>query len=169
MASPHDTLDLGRLKLSSGQGRRIDILVDPGELDLGGNRLAGGPTAARLDVSRTAAGHAMRIRFLGELGGVCVRCLEPARVEVEVDAREVDQPAALDEDLLSPYVSEGVLDLGRWAHDALALALPQQLLCRPGCAGLCQVCGESLNDAVDGAHDHPREPDPRWDKLRELQ
>jgi hypothetical protein len=39
------------------------------------------------------------------------------------------------------------LDLARWAHDALALALPIQLLCRPDCKGLCPVCGASLNDA----------------------
>jgi hypothetical protein len=30
------------------------------------------------------------------------------------------------------------------------------------------VCGESLNDAEPAAHDHPPEPDPRWEKLREL-
>jgi uncharacterized protein len=46
--------------------------------------------------------------------------------------------------------------------------MPQRLLCRPDCAGLCAVCGESLNDAEAGAHDHPSEPDSRWDKLREL-
>ena len=90
-------------------------------------------------------------------------------VAVEVDAREVDQPGTDDEELRSPYVTEGELDLAAWAHDALALALPQQLLCRPDAPGLCPVCGESLNDADPGAHDHPREPDPRWAKLRELQ
>ena len=169
MASKIDTLDLARLALSSGQGKRIDAVVVPGALELGGNRLEGGPTPARIDVSRTAAGHAMRLRLTGELRGDCVRCLEPARVEVEVDAREVDQASADDEDLVSPYVSEGALDLRRWAHDALALALPQQLVCRPDCAGLCAVCGESLNDGPEGAHDHAREPDPRWAKLRELQ
>jgi uncharacterized protein len=110
----------------------------------------------------------MRLRFSSELSGECVRCLEPAVMEVPVDAREVDQPASEDEDLLSPYVNEGHLDLARWAHDALALAMPAQLLCRPDCAGLCAVCGESLNDAPEGAHDHERPPDPRWAKLREL-
>ena len=69
----------------------------------------------------------------------------------------------------APTSTEGELDLGAWAHDALVLALPPQLLCRSDCAGLCAVCGESLNDAEPGAHDHPREPDPRWAKLRELQ
>ena len=97
-----------------------------------------------------------------------MRCLDDARVEVAVDAREVDQPSSDDEELTSPYVDDGILDLAAWAHDALALALPQQLLCRPDCAGLCPVCGESLNDADPAAHEHPREPDPRWAKLREL-
>ena len=169
MASKIDTLDLTRLALSSGQGKRIDAIVAPGPLELGGNRLEGRAGEARLDVSRTATGHALRLRFTSELDGECVRCLEPARVRVDVDAREIDQPASEDEDLLSPYVTEGSLDLSRWAHDALALALPLQLLCRPDCAGLCAVCGESLNDAPDGAHDHAPEPDPRWAKLRELQ
>ena len=68
-----------------------------------------------------------------------------------------------------PYVGNGHLDIGPWADDALVLALPQQVLCRSDCAGLCAVCGESLNDATDEEHDHPREPDPRWAKLRELQ
>ena len=90
-----------------------------------------------------------------------MRCLGPAEVAVDVEAREVDQRGAEDEELRSPYVDEDVLDVGALAHDALALALPQQLLCRADCAGLCPVCGESLNDAEPGAHDHPAEPDPR--------
>ena len=71
---------------------------------------------------------------------------------LRIDAREVDQPRAEDEELRSPYVSDGELDVGRWANDALVLALPSQPLCRPDCAGLCAVCGESLNDADPEAH-----------------
>jgi len=174
MAANHHTrteIDLTRLALSPGQGTTLEMEVDPGGFELGGNEyvFGDGPVATRLDISRTAAGYAMRLRFDGELSGPCVRCLDAAAVGVSVDAREVDQPASRDEELLSPYVSEGILDLSGWARDALALALPQQLLCRPDCAGLCPVCGESLNDAEAGAHDHPKDPDPRWAKLRELQ
>lgn len=171
MAAKYHTLDLTRLSLSSGQGVRLEPAIDPGGLELGGNEYArgGGPAPARLDISRTASGYALRLRFSGRLSGACVRCLGDADVEVAVDAREVDQAASLDEELRSPYVNEGVLDLSAWAHDALALALPQQLLCRSDCPGLCQVCGESLNDAEPGAHDHAPAPDPRWAKLRELQ
>ena len=66
-----------------------------------------------------------------------MRCLEDADVAIEVDAREVDQPRTADEELTSPYITDDELDLARWAHDALALALPIQLLCRPDCKGLC--------------------------------
>ena len=171
MAAQYHTLDLDRLALASGQARRLDLDLDPGPIELGGNTYAIGdaPVAARLDVSRTVAGYAFRLRYEGNVAGMCVRCLADATVAVRVDAREVDQPASADEELRSPYVSDGELDLGAWAHDALALALPQRFLCRSDCAGLCPVCGVSLNDVDPTTHHHEREPDPRWAKLRELQ
>jgi uncharacterized protein len=84
----------------------------------------------------------------------------------EVDAREVSQPGA-GEELESPYVDGGVLELRAWARDALALALPAQMLCRADCRGLCPVCGVSLNEA-EPDHHHESPPDPRWAKLSEL-
>ncbi|HEV3054330.1 MAG TPA: DUF177 domain-containing protein, partial [Solirubrobacteraceae bacterium] len=78
----------------------------------------------------------------------------------------VSQPGA-GEELESPYVDGGVLELGAWARDALALALPAQMLCRPDCPGLCPVCGVSLNEAGPDHH-HESPPDPRWAKLSEL-
>jgi uncharacterized protein len=169
-AAQYHTIDLARLSLSSGQGTRLDLRTDPGELELGGGdyRFGDGEVEARLEVSRTAAGYALRLRFDGEVAGACMRCLEPATVAIEVDAREVDQPASRDEELLSPYVTDGVLDLTAWARDALALALPTQILCRPECAGLCPVCGVSLNEVDPATHQHASAPDPRLAKLREL-
>jgi uncharacterized protein len=167
----YTTIELPRIAPAPGDGKRLELEIEPGAVDLGGHTYSFEPPVveARLDVSRTAAGYAMRLAYAGEVTGPCVRCLEPARVAVEVEAREVDQPGTDDEELRSPYVTDGELDLNAWAHDSLVLAMPQRLLCRPDCAGLCAVCGESLNDAEPGAHDHPRDPDPRWAKLRELQ
>ena len=85
---------------------------------------------------------------------------KPAALDLEVDAREVDQATTEDEELRSPYVEDDELDIGRWAHDAALLALPTRFLCRPDCAGLCPVCGESLNDAdpADHEHEQPHRP-----------
>ena len=97
-----------------------------------------------------------------------MRCLEPAALDLEVEAREIDQSRTEDEELRSPYVVDDELDIGRWAHDATMLALPTRLLCRPDCAGLCPVCGESLNDADPADHEHDEPTDPRWAALDDL-
>jgi uncharacterized protein len=53
-----------------------------------------------------------------------------------------------------------------WARDVIALELPDQILCRPDCAGLCPVCGKDLNEEP---HEHADvELDPRWSALEEL-
>ena len=169
MASAYHSIDLARFALSPGEGRRLDLQAHPGPLQLGGQRyeVAGGSVPARLDLSRTAAGYAVRMRFTAQVSGPCMRCLEAAEVAVEIDVREVDQRGTEDEELRSPYIDYDELDLSSWAHDALALALPIQLVCRPECRGLCAVCGAPLNDADPAEHRHDREPDPRWAKLRD--
>jgi DUF177 domain-containing protein len=163
-------VNLDRLALAPGQGLRLDVPIRPERLELAGQTYAAAPDLvnARLDISRTSGGHAFRLRFPVHLEGPCMRCLEDAEFELEVDAREVDQPAIGDEDLSSPYVVDGELDAGHWAHDALVLTVPVRVLCREECAGLCAVCGESLNDADPEAHRHEAGGDPRWAKLREL-
>jgi DUF177 domain-containing protein len=163
-------VDLERLALSHGQARALDLEVGLDAIELGGQTYspAGGGSEARLDVSRTSTGYALRLRFATQLTGPCVRCLEDAASDLEIDAREVDQAPAEDEELRSPYVADGDLDVDRWANDALVLALPAQPLCRPDCAGLCSVCGESLNDADPEAHRHSPGGDPRMAKLRDL-
>ncbi len=169
MSRRADTLDLGRLRMDAGEGRRIDDLeVGLDGLELGGQRYGAPPAVpVVLDVSRmTGGGYALRLRFAGALRGPCMRCLADAAPEVAVDAREVHDPRD-DDELRSPYVSGQTLDLRAWARDALALALPNQVLCRPDCAGLCPICGEDLN-AAGPAHAHEPEPDPRWAPLREL-
>lgn len=168
--TPTTIIDLARLSLSHGEGARLDLPVRLDPLELGGQTYMPreSESAARLDVSRPSNGYAFRLRFPLRVEGPCMRCLEGAAVEVEIDAREVDQSDTEDEELRSPYVVDDELDLGRWAHDAAILALPNQILCRPDCAGLCPVCGESLNDADPAAHEHDRGTDPRWSKLKEL-
>jgi uncharacterized protein len=95
-----------------------------------------------------------------------MRCLERACTELEIDAREVDQPDDEADELRSPYLHHDELDLRAWTRDALALALPTQIVCRDDCRGLCPVCGVGLN--ADPGHGHEPEPDPRWAKLSEL-
>lgn len=179
--------DLDSLGLRLGDARQLSGQIEPEQVELGGQTYGAKPpeTEFRLDVSRTTTGFAMRLRFEVGLAGPCFRCLEPALTLINVDVREVDQPAAAiptrgplaeeeEEELASaaelesPYVDDGVLDVAAWIRDALILALPNQIVCREDCAGLCQYCGETLNGAEPGAHDHGENLDPRWAKLRDI-
>jgi len=162
-----DLFDLGRLRLTSGEGRRLDLFVHLEPFAYGGSEYAVVPelVPVRLDVSRTTGqGWALRLRFEATLEGPCMRCLEDASPTFSVDAYEVHQPGG-GEELTSPYLDDE-LDLAAWARDALALALPAQLTCRPECAGLCPQCGANLNE--DPGHTHDSAPDARWAKLSEL-
>jgi uncharacterized protein len=164
-----DLFDLETLQLRSGEGQRVDaeLRVDP--VQLGGQRyaLAGGAVPARLDVSRTVAGYALRLRFDAVLEGPCMRCVGPASPTISVDAREIEQPGD-DDDLHSPYLDQSVLDLADWARDALVLAMPAQIVCSPDCRGLCPECGVNLNEVDPEQHGHEAAGDPRWAKLRDL-
>jgi uncharacterized protein len=172
-AKTHE-FDLAGLRLSSGEGRRLELAV-PIEPVL----MAGEPYAVQspdhdslqipvvLDISRMmGGGYALRLRFTAALAGPCMRCLQQATPKFDVDAREIDRPGE-GEELESPYVTDETLDLAAWARDALVLAVPAKLLCREDCAGLCPVCAADLNEAGP-EHRHEPAPDPRWAKLREL-
>ena len=168
MASLTDTFDLGRLQLSSGQARQIELQVALDRFEFGGQTYS--PEGARvpvlLDAARTSHGYSLRLRYDVVLSGPCMRCLEDAGARIAVDSREVDQPGGGDE-LRSPYLDGDQLDVRAWAHDALSLALPTQIVCREDCLGLCATCGTNLNEAgADHAHEQAR--DPRFAKLSEL-
>jgi uncharacterized protein len=172
-AATHD-FDLGALRLSSGEGRRLELSVPIDPLMLGGEPYGAEPidpdslrVPVVLDVSRmTGGGYALRLRFSAALTGPCMRCLKQASPAVAVDAREVDRPGE-GEELESPYVSGETLELAAWARDAFVLAAPSKVLCREDCAGLCPICAADLNE-TGPEHRHEAAPDPRWAKLREL-
>ncbi|HEX4669790.1 MAG TPA: YceD family protein [Solirubrobacterales bacterium] len=163
-------IDLSRLSLTHGEGKRIEVPVELDPFELAGQTYRANPISptVRLEISRPSGGFAFRLQFPVHLEGPCMRCLEAGSLDLEVESREVDQAQTDDEELRSPYVEDDELDIGRWAHDATLLALPTRFLCRSDCAGLCPVCGVSLNDADPADHEHEQSIDPRWSALKDL-
>jgi DUF177 domain-containing protein len=169
MAATTHQFDLAGLRLSAGEGRRLELEVPIEPLSLGSETYVAEPSRVpvRLTVSRmSGGGYALLLRFSATAAGPCMRCLRDAAPTVEVEAREVDRPGG-GEELDSPYVHDETLDLAAWVHDAFALAMPVKVLCREDCAGLCPVCAADLNE-TGPEHRHEAAPDPRWAKLREL-
>ena len=169
MAQRTDILDLGRIGLTSGEARSLDLIAGLDDVKLAGQSYVAVPerVPVRLDIARMLGGYHLRLRFSTRLEGPCMRCLETAEQSFEIDSREVDQPGDGDEELLSPYVDGDELDLRSWARDALVLELPTQIKCSEDCKGMCGICGENLNHAGPDHH-HEKAPDPRWNKLSEL-
>jgi uncharacterized protein len=164
-----DTLDLAGMHLRAGDGRQLELEVELEPISLAGETYTPAPARvpARLDISATTGGgYALRLRFAAALRGPCMRCLAGAAPAIDVDAREVEIPGGGDE-LDSPYVDGDRVALRAWAHDALVLAAPDQILCAPDCPGLCPVCAVPLGTAGP-EHRHDDGPDPRWAKLAEL-
>jgi uncharacterized protein len=167
MAQNTDILDLGRIGLTSGEARHLDLTVQMDDLKLGGQSYAAlDKVPVKLDVAKMPGGYSLRLRGAVELTGPCMRCLERADRRVAIDAREVDQSGG-GEELDSPYVEGDDLDLRGWARDSVALELPTQIVCTPECKGICSICGENLNRA-DPDHSHERAPDSRWSKLSQI-
>jgi uncharacterized protein len=168
MSQRTEIFDLGALRLHSGEGRTLQLSVPLEGFDMGGQRYESASPAVEvtLDVSHTTTGYALRLQFEARLDGPCMRCLDDANRRTRVDSYEIDQPGG-GEELTSPYLAAGQLDIHAWARDALLLALPSQIVCRDDCLGLCPDCGVNLNHAGPDHKHESAAPSP-WAKLDEL-
>jgi uncharacterized protein len=163
------TFNLRTLRLRPGEEYRDEIELELEPFELGGQRYLPVPekVPAEFAISRASTGSVFELRFGVRLHGPCYRCLDDAVLDLPISAREYQATNPGDaEELTTQYVVDDRLELATWARDATALALPDKILCRPDCAGLCPVCGLDLNDEP---HTHDEEAvDPRWSGLAEL-
>lgn len=161
--------NLRTLRLRSGEEYRDAQEVSLEPLQLGGQRYIPVPekVEAEFGISRASTGTVFELAFAGRLHGPCYRCLKETVVDKRIAVREYQatNPEGSDE-LRNPYLTDDRLDLSSWARDALVLALPEKILCRPDCAGLCAVCGKDLN--TEPHTHHEKHSDPRWAVLEQL-
>jgi uncharacterized protein len=122
---------------------------------------------AELAITKARTGTVFELKFNARLHGPCFRCLDDAVLDLPIDAREYQatNPEGSDE-LRTQYLHDDTLDLVTWSRDAVALELPDKILCRGDCAGLCSVCGKNLNNEPH-AHDYDAS-DSRWAALEGL-
>ena len=163
------SFDLRQVKLRPGEEHREALEVELPAFEFGGQRYLPVPEQrpgrARRHAARSPA-PSSRSRSTARLHGPCYRCLGDAVLDVPIRAREYQASSPDDDELTTPYLVDEQLEVSDWARDAVALALPDKILCRPDCAGLCAVCGKNLNDEP---HEHEEKPvDPRWAALEAL-
>lgn len=88
---------------------------------------------------------ALSIKVQGTYTCLCARCAKELTKDLCVDA-EYGVTRSLNDDS-DEYVEapEGILDVGELARTLFYLELPQRVLCKDDCLGLCPVCGTDLN------------------------
>lgn len=163
------TFNLRQPRLRSGEQFRELVEVEIEPLVLGGQEYRPEPALvpADLTVTKASSGTVFELSFRVRLEGPCFRCLADASLELRIHAREYQATSpGEDPDLRSPYVHDDVLELSAWAHDALALELPDKILHAEDCAGLCPECGKDLN--VEPHTHEEQHSDPRWAALDDL-
>jgi uncharacterized protein len=163
------SFNLRQVRLRSGEEYRDEIELELDPFELGGERYLPVPdkVPAALAITKATTGTLFELAFSGRMHGPCYRCLGDAVLEIPIAAREYQatNPEESDE-LRTPYLQENNLDLAAWSRDAIALTLPDKILCRADCAGLCPVCGKNLNEEP---HVHEEEgTDSRWAALEAL-
>lgn len=125
------------------------------------------PLKGEFQATRTSEG----IYLTGKLNSVitveCVRCLEDAHLPIAIELDDLFYHPIH----TTPYGEygideDGILDLAPLVRELSLLAVPIQAVCKADCRGLCDQCGQNLNE---GTCDCKKDDiDPRMAALKEL-
>ena len=118
----------------------------------------------------------LRARYDGDFELLCARCLEPVQKHLTGDFDLIFRPESVDGESGERSISEEETEIGYYGKSGLQLedvvreqvllSLPARTLCEPDCKGLCQRCGQNLNQLRCSCGEAPA--DPRWNALSSL-
>ncbi|MFF2907699.1 MULTISPECIES: DUF177 domain-containing protein [Bacillales] len=89
----------------------------------------------------------------GDVDMLCGRCLEEAHSHLEIPFAETfkwlkqpELPEDEDDELI--YVKDESVDLIPYVEEHFVLHLPDSVMCKADCLGLCHNCGQNLNEGT---------------------
>ena len=131
--------------------------------------------AGHAEFLRTNSGVLVKAQLHGVDRERCSRCLRefelPVSLEIEeefyvsVNAEAVDSPATEEDAAVFHIDAKHTLDLEEAVRQYWTAALPMQPLCQQNCRGLCDRCGQNLNQGDCSCS--PKQ-DERWSALSQL-
>ncbi|WP_379136444.1 YceD family protein [Paenibacillus sp. sgz500958] len=97
------------------------------------------------------------VKVVGKLDGdvsmLCARCLNEVSSHLNIPFAETFKwlkqphlPEEEDEELI--YIKDESVDLVPYVEETFVLHLPEAVLCKADCLGLCQKCGQNLNEGT---------------------
>jgi uncharacterized protein len=116
--------------------------------------------ALRGRLDKTGDDYLLRADLRGEMETTCARCLEPARLALDLPlavtfVSEDAEDAEDDEDPDLVKLAGGEIDVGDQIRDEILLSIPINVLCKEACLGLCLVCGGNRNLVACGCKTEP--------------
>jgi uncharacterized protein len=162
--------------LRAAPGTARSYPVEVAELPIAADMTLAAPIEGELRLARTGRSILATAELSTAIDAHCSRCLRPVVAPISVRIEEealpsIDIDSGLpidqrDEPDVLRLDRNHQLDLAQPVRDAISLAEPIIVLCRPDCHGLCPVCGVDLNEQPD--HDHAEDAiDPRLAGLAE--
>jgi uncharacterized protein len=144
---------------------RRGVLAEALIADVDSRVPAGSEVEADVTLEAFDGGVAVTGKVSGIWEGECRRCLCRLDGEVVAEVREIFRRGGGEQE--GTYaMAEDHVNLRDMVLDALFVSLPLLPLCRPGCLGICAVCGADLN--VSPCACGEVRPDPRWSGLDAL-
>ena len=170
-------VDVGRLK-KTGEPRLLDLAITSRDLGLGPS-VCNLNRPARARVRLAVAGDAVRVAgaVKADLQVSCSRCLKPVdwSLDKEFDLEYHPDPEVSREgeeielefgDLTVGFYRNEQLDVGASVGEQIVLELPMKPVCKESCEGLCDQCGQDLNEGSCSCSGRPL--DPRLAMLADL-
>ena len=101
----------------------------------------------------------------------CDRCLEAVPTEfileftknIDLDDSNDEQAMELDE---KNYIDGYNLDVDKLLYNEILIGWPMKILCREDCKGICNMCGQNLNEGTCDCEDTSL--DPRMSVIRDV-
>ncbi|MCR4587361.1 MAG: DUF177 domain-containing protein [Lachnospiraceae bacterium] len=103
-----------------------------------------------------------------KLKACCDRCLKDVDITIPLEfERDVASPEMRDpfEDDMA-FMEDFDLNVDVLISNEILLNMPDKILCKPDCKGLCKKCGKDLNMGDCGCDDFV--PDPRMAAIKEI-
>ena len=160
------------LKRATGSSRRYQMREDIEGIDPG--LIIREPLVGQIEMVRTADGILVRGELTTAVELQCDRCLEPFLQNVEFEIEEEFHPAIdmstgaqlpCDEEKMR-IDEHHILDLTELMRQSIFLAQPMHPVCRLDCLGLCDRCGQNLNEGPCDCKESM--VDPRLEILKKL-
>ena len=140
-------LDLNRVLEQLGEADVVTADVDLTTVKHAGKPLFTAPVRVTAKAVNRAGVVTLDCTYRFTLETLCDRCLTPLELPVDrTVSHTVVRTVNGEDDETFLVAKDGIVELSELATNDILPELPQRILCREDCKGLCPVCGKNLNE-----------------------